>query len=300
MPDPAIVVVNPRAAGGRAGRLSGRIGDWLAGHAPGTAVLVADLGEARARLFRLAPGSRVVLVGGDGTVHRMLPVLLERRLELGLLPVGTGNDFARALGVRGLGLERALALALRAPAVPCDAGELHTSAGSVQFASSLSAGFDAAVARRAAGVPGWFGGMPRYLIATMAELACLRPARIRVSADGRVLHDGDALFATCLNTSTYGSGMPIAPDARIGDGALDLVVAGRFGRSGALAMLPRLLLGRHLGHPEVRTARVAELRIDADSPIPIAADGEPLGESASLTVRVLPGALRVAAAGAYD
>jgi diacylglycerol kinase family enzyme len=109
-----------------------------------------------------------------------------------------------------------------------------------------------------------------------------------------VPHEGEALIATCLNTPSYGSGMPIAPAARVDDGALDVVVAVRFGRAGALAMLPRLLLGRHLGHPKVLAAQFAELAIEADVPIPLAADGEPLGESASVAVRVLPGALRVA------
>lgn len=290
----AIVVVNPRAAGGRAARLLGPIEAWLSRHAPGTPVLAAGTDEIRDRLSGLSHGSRVVLVGGDGSVHRLLPGLLAGRLELGLVPVGTGNDFARALGVFGLGLEDALARALRAPAVPCDAGELRTPAGSVPFASSLSAGFDAAVSRRALAVPGWVGGMPRYLVATLAELVALKPCRIRILADRRLLHDGEALFAACLNTPSYGSGMPIAPAARIDDGALDAVVAGRFGRAGALAMLPRLLLGRHLGHPRVLAAQFAELAIEADAPIPIAADGEPLGETVSLAVRVLPGALRVA------
>ncbi|ODT33150.1 MAG: hypothetical protein ABS55_13790, partial [Lautropia sp. SCN 70-15] len=268
----AIVVVNPRAAGGRAARLLGPIEAWLSRHAPGTPVLAAGTDEIRDRLSGLSQGSRVVLVGGDGSVHRLLPALLAGRLELGLVPVGTGNDFARALGVFGLGLEDALARALRAPAVPCDAGELRTPAGSVPFASSLSAGFDAAVSRRALAVPGWVGGMPRYLVATLAELVALKPCRIRILADRRLLHDGEALFAACLNTPSYGSGMPIAPAARIDDGALDAVVAGRFGRAGALAMLPRLLLGRHLGHPRVLAAKFAELAIEAVAPIPLAAD----------------------------
>lgn len=295
MPDSAIVVVNPKAAGGRAARLQGQIAAWLARHSPTTPLRVAGLDEAVAALAGLAPGARVVLVGGDGTVHRMLPVLVERGLELGLLPVGNGNDFARALGAFGPGLDAALHRALRAPAAPRDLGELRTASGAVLFASSLSVGFDAAVARRAADAPRWLGGMPRYLAATLAELAALRPHRMRLTVDGRLFHDGEALFAACLNTPTYGAGMPIAPGADVRDGALDLVLAGRFGRLGALAMLPRLLLGRHLGHPEVRALRFAELAIEADAPVTVAADGEPLGEHAALAVRVLPGALRVAA-----
>ncbi|MCM5570534.1 hypothetical protein M6I34_08440 [Burkholderiaceae bacterium FT117] len=299
MPASAIVVVNPSAAGGRAGRLRDRVAACLARHSAETPMLVAGLAEARARAAALPAGSRVVLAGGDGTVHRMLPVLVERGLELGLVPTGSGNDFARAIGVSGQGLEKALEHALGAPATACDLGEVRTPFGTAHFASSLSVGFDAAVASRAAGSPAWLGGMPRYLAATLAELAALRPHRMRLTVDGRRFHDGEALFAACLNTPTYGAGMPIAPHADVRDGALDLVLAGRFGRLGALAMLPRLLLGRHLGHPEVRALRFAELAIEADSPIPVAADGEPLGEFSSLAARVLPGALRVAAGAPY-
>ena len=113
----------------------------------------------------------------------------------------------------------------------------------------------------------------------------------RISADGSPVHDGAALFASTLNTPTYGSGMPAAPAARVDDGRLDLILAGRFGRLGTLCMMPLLLSGQHQRHPRVKTRRFHELQIESDSPLPVAADGEPLPPSRSLRLSIMPGAL---------
>jgi len=235
----------------------------------------------------------VVLVGGDGTVQQLLPQLLARSLLLGIVPVGSGNDLAGTLGLRGLDWRDALARALQGPTSRCDLGELSTAGATRPFASSLAAGFDAAIARRASEGPQWLRGLPRYLWATLGELAGLRRWRLRVFVDGTLVHDGEALFASCLNTPSYGAGMPAVPGARIDDMRLDLLLVGRFGRAGALVMLPQLPAGRHLGHPQVRAARFAHLRVECDAELPLAADGEPLAAAREFSVRVLPGALRV-------
>lgn len=288
------MLLNPRAAGGRARRLADPVRQWLAVRAPEAVFALADdVGRARALMQAHPEGSRVVLVGGDGTVHRLLPELVARSLLLGLVPVGSGNDLAGALGLRGLAWGGALARALNGPASHCDLGELSTVGGALTFASSLAAGFDAAIARRAAEGPQWLRGLPRYLWATLGELAALRRRHLRVFVDDALAHDGEALFASCLNTPSYGAGMPAAPGARIDDGRLDLLLAGRFGRAGALLMLPRLLAGTHLGNPEVRAARFTRLRVECDVELPLAADGEPLASVREFSVRVLPGALRV-------
>ena len=291
---PALVLLNPRAAGGRAWRLAEPLRRWLASQAPEAAfVVVDDVERARALLLGRPEGSRAALVGGDGTVHYLLPALVERKLSLGLVPVGSGNDLARALGLRGLAWPNALARALRGPACGCDLGELVTEHGARLFASSVEAGFDAAIARRAAEGPQWVRGLPRYLWATLRELAALRRRQLRVIVDGVLVHDGEALFASCLNTPTFGAGMPAVPGARIDDGRLDLLIAGRFGRLGALLMLPRLLAGRHLGHSQVRTAPFNEMRVECEAEMPLAADGEPLAGARAVTVRAMPGALQV-------
>ena len=293
----ALVLLNPRAAGGRAARIAEPLRRWLEARAAGATLSIAtDAADARSVLLGRPAGSRVVLIGGDGTLHQMLPALLARQLSVGLVPVGSGNDMARALGLSGLRWDAALAIALHGAACRCDVGELVIGDAGVPFASSLAVGFDAAVARRAADGPAWLGGLPRYLWATLSELAALRRLRVRAIVDGTLAHDGEALFASCLNTPSYGAGMPAVPHARIDDGRLDLLVAGRFGRLGALAMLPRLLTGTHLGHARVSTAAFSELQLECDDALPLAADGEPLGAARKFAVRVLPGALQVVSA----
>ena len=293
-----LVLLNPQARGGRARRLEPLLRAAVAVQAPQAMVAApGSVADALALLHAQPRGGRVVLAGGDGTLHQMLPALLARELELGLIPAGSGDDSARAFGLRGWPWPRALAQALSAPAVAVDVGEVITPQETRPFVSSLGAGFDAAVAQRALQGPAWLRGMPRYLLATLREVAHLRRFSLRVSVDGQLLHEGDTLFASTLNTPSYGGGMPAVPAARFDDGRLDLLLAGRFDRVGTLLMLPRLLTGHHLGHPEVQCRSFTRLCIEADVPLPLAADGEAMAAASRVEVRVLPRALKVVVAG---
>ncbi len=257
----------------------------------------ATLAEARARLHALPRGSRVVAVGGDGTLNRWLPALLDGGHALGVVPAGSGNDVARALGVHALGRDDALALALHGPLRPLDVGLLEAGGAHTPFLSSLAAGFDAAVGRRALQGPRWLRGQPRYLLATLRELAALQCWPVRLACDGQPAWAGEVLFASALNTPTYGSGMPVAPTARTDDGRLEVLRAAAMGRARVLALLPRLLRGTHLGDPRVSLQGCATLELaSAGAPLPVAADGEYLGLFERLRVRVAPAALQVAAA----
>lgn len=290
-PEPALCLLNPHAANGRCAALAAPLREAL----PQVPLVLPDnVDNARQRLQALPEGSRVLVAGGDGTVHQLLPTLVARRLQLALLPGGTGNDLARALGLARLGWQDALAHALRAPASTMDVGEIGTEHTEARlFMSSLTAGFDAAIALRALAAPKWLRGQPRYLWATLREIARLQVYPLQVEADGRLLHDGPLLFASSLNTPTYGSGMPAAPGARIDDGALALLRVGAFGRLGALGMMPLLLAGQHLRHPRVTLSAFQRLRLRAVGALPLAVDGEPLPAAADITVTVRPAALQV-------
>lgn len=298
MGTPAIraVVANPRAQGGRAAHLLPALRDALP---PGVALHTPhDIPEALALLRGLPEGSRVVAVGGDGTLHRWLPALLERDHELGVVPLGSGNDTARALGVRRGSPLPWLTHALNGPPSFMDVGlaTWHDSRGvrhETPFLSSLSAGFDAAVVARALTGPPRLRGRPRYLWATLRELASLRCWHLDVTVDGQHRHEGPALFAATLNTPTFGGGMPATPAARTRDGLLNLLLAGPFTRAGVMGMLPRLLVGGHLGHPRVHTQAYEEMTVLGRGDLPLAADGEWLGLARTVTTAVRPAALRV-------
>lgn len=291
-----LCLLNPQAGGGRGARLAPALQAALHGADPTLPPLAlpASVDEARTRIAALPPGSRVLLAGGDGTLQRLLPALLAGGHELALLPCGTGNDLARVLGLRQLGWRGAIAPALNAPAQAMDIGVLQADGGPEQpFASSLCVGFDAAVGAQAHEAPRWLRGMPRYLLATLATLARLQRQRMQVTIDGTPLPPAEQLFASSLNTPSYASGMPVAPGARIDDGELDLVRAGRFGHLGALLAMPLLLSGLHLHHPRIRLQRFRTLRIEGDTPLVLALDGEPVPHARVVQVTVQPQALRV-------
>ena len=294
----ALVLLNPHAQGGRAARQGPALQRWLRRHAPAAGFAApATLDEAQARLRALPRGSRVVAVGGDGTLNRWLPALLDGGHALGVVPAGSGNDVARALGVHALGRAEALALALHGPLRPLDVGLCEAGGAQTPFLSSLAAGFDAAVGRRALRGPRWLRGQPRYLLATLRELAALQCWPVRLTCDGQPAWAGEVLFASTLNTPTYGSGMPVAPTARTDDGRLEVLRAAAMGRAQVLALLPRLLRGSHLGDPHVAVRGCEALELVSEgAPLPVAADGEYLGLFERLRVRVAPGALQVAPA----
>ncbi len=299
-----LVLLNPRAGGGRAQRHADRIGQRLRDHHPGVRLAVIDGVAPASQLIADQPrGTRIALVGGDGTVHRMLPALLAAGCGLGLVPMGSGNDTARALGVATLPWAVALDHALTGALSAIDIGEcemrLVSASGAhppaearcLPFISSLAAGFDAGVCLRALRGPAWLSGLPRYLWATLGEVLALRRWPITVTLDGDTLAAADTLFASVLNTPTYGAGLPALPHARPDDGRLDLVRAGAFGRPATLAMLPCLLAGRHLSHPQVLTRPFTVMSARSDIAVPLAGDGEPLGLATDWRITVRPGAL---------
>ena len=289
----AVVLLNPRAAGGRAAALQAPLAAWLRKQAPAVALVVSrSIDAAQERLGALPAASRIVVVGGDGTVHHLLAAALARGHTLALVPLGNGNDTARAAGLFPMEWAGALAHALAAPALAIDTGELTADGLRVPFISSVSAGFDASVCARVVAAPRWLHGLPRYLWGTFGELARLRRCDLRITLDGALHHAGSALFASTCNTPTFGSGMPAVSNARVNDGRLDLLLAGPFGRAGALRMLPRLLAGTHLRDSRVSTRPYRSLQVASETPIPLAADGEPRPAVSSFSIEVRPSSLR--------
>lgn len=297
----ALVLLNPHAQGGRAARQAPALAAWLSAHAPDVTLAAPDsLADSLALLRSLPAGSRVVAVGGDGTLNRWLPAVLDQQLQLGLVPMGSGNDSARGLGLYGLHWTEALAHALNAPPQTVDTGlaswtDLQGRVHHTPFLSSLTAGFDSAVGLRALNGPRWLRGLPRYLWATLNELLHLRDWSLEVHSDGQLVHQGPALFASSLNTPTFGSGIPAVPQARMNDGLLNVLWSGPFSRPGALMMLPRLLMGWHLSHPRIDTGEFAQLDMVCQQGMPLAADGEYLGVARQLTVRSCPASLHTIA-----
>ena len=227
---------------------------------------------------------RIVTVGGDGLIHLALQAVAETQTVLGVIPVGTGNDFARALGLPTDPAE-AVHSALGS-ALPTDALQI----GEHWVASVATAGFSGDVNERANGMrlP---RGHSRYTIATLLELPRLKNRRVRLTIDD-VVHEYDAAMLAFANTRDFGGGMQICPDADPGDGLVDITVVADIGRFELLRFFRLVFDGRHLAHPKVHSHRGSEVTIECEN-LAFWGDGEPLG-AAPLKCRAVSGAIRLA------
>jgi diacylglycerol kinase (ATP) len=175
----ALILINPHAAGGRARKLKHPIQAWcdaLPAESEQPQIASPESIEiALALISDLPQRTRVVVVGGDGTLNQMLPALLHGGHEVGLVPYGSGNDCARAWGLHRLSWQQALAHALRARSSSIDVGRIELDNKAIHyFHSSLAVGFDASVGNRALAGPQFLRGLPRYLLATLRELVHLK------------------------------------------------------------------------------------------------------------------------------
>ena len=237
----------------------------------------ATTGLALAR-ERDAGVDAVVVAGGDGTVHLAVNVLAGTGTPLGIVPGGTGNDIARELG---LPLEpvaaahAAVEALVRGARRPVDAVRCrHAPDGNVRwFLGVLAAGFDAVVNERA-NRWSWPRGSTKYTLAVMRELPVFRERSYLLELDGHQLR-ARAMLVAVANGPSYGGGMRIAPDARVDDGLLEVVVAGPISRLELVRIFPKVFSGRHVDHPRVHVYRAACVRLESPGIVAFA-DGERL------------------------
>ncbi len=298
------VLINPTAGHGR-GASRGR--DVLAAlRARGHDVVDLTAGSAdgalRSARQAVVDGiDALVAVGGDGMVHLGANVVAGTDLPLGIVAAGSGNDVARAAGlprhdvvasVRGI--ERGLETGGRA----IDAVRIGPPGYLTHewFLGVLSCGIDAAVNERANTLT-WPRGTGRYVRALGTVLRSFEPYGYRITVDGRVWESPGTLVAIA-NGSSIGGGMRIAPDARMDDGLLDVVIAGPLSRAGVAAIFPKVYPGRHLSHPACSVVRGLSVLVEPSHvgppPPPAFADGERLGPLPMLA-EIAPGAVRLLA-----
>ncbi|MEU5523345.1 YegS/Rv2252/BmrU family lipid kinase [Streptomyces sp. NPDC047860] len=250
-------------------------------------------GLAHARQLARDAGQqgRVVLaVGGDGMAGAVGGALSGTGATLGLVPAGRGNDFARALGLPHDPEELARIL-LHGEPRQVDTIEVTSAVHDrTVVLGSVYAGVDA-LANRHANRSRLLKGSASYYAGGLRAVAAWRPARYRVTVDGEE-HPHTGYTVVAANSGFYGSGRAIAPDARVDDGLLDVVMIEDAPRRLFFALMQELRTGVHVRRPQVRILRGSEIRIEADRDIPYGTDGE-VDAVLPVTARVLPGALRV-------
>ncbi|GAA4546504.1 diacylglycerol kinase [Streptomyces collinus] len=285
--------VNPTAGRGRGAHAAQPAASALraAGFSVRT-VLGEDAADALVRARAAVEGGTgaLIAVGGDGMASLALRAVAGTRTPLGLVAVGTGNDFARALGLPVR--EPAAAGRMIADALKCgrirdiDLGQV----GDRWFGTVLASGFDSRVNDRGNRMR-WPTGRLKYDLAMIAELAGFRPVPYRIRLDDGEVREVEATLVAVGNGSSYGGGMRICPGADLTDGLFDITVVGDCSRATLLRVFPRVYRGTHVGHPKVTVLRAARVEIAAED-VTGYADGEPLGPL-PLSVRCVRGGVRV-------
>ena len=237
----------------------------------------------------------IFLFGGDGTIHRHLNALVQLNLPVLIVPSGSGNDFARSLGLHharrsvqawrefcsGVNKCRAIDLGV-ITAMP----ETKTSAGSPArgespkyFATVAGLGLSSEVAARANSLPRWLRGHGGYALTAVPSIATFEPFPMKIALPNdnqnwTTRSDAPTIVAAFANNSTFGDGMKIAPQARLDDGQLDVCLIRRISPFKLFCLFPTVYFGRHLSMREVEYFQAARVRVETDYPLDVYADGE--------------------------
>jgi len=240
-----------------------------------------------------------VIFGGDGTVHRHLASLVELDIPVLVVPCGSGNDFARALGIGGVrdsikamrdfvehGRVRAIDLGVIRPEAADDP------ALPKHFCCVAGVGLDAAINRRANALPRWLRARGGYAMCATGEILSFAPFPMKISSNSSAGALRPTMLAAVANAPTYGGGMKIAPNARLDDGQLDLCVVSAMNVFKLFCLFPTVYLGRHLCFREVEYSQTPAVRIETEFPFDIYADGEYVCQT-PVEFGVVPRALKV-------
>ncbi|CAN5217458.1 diacylglycerol kinase [soil metagenome] len=298
-----VVAINPTASFGRNKAVGARIVERLraAGHEV-TALEKSSYRELLDASHAAVAGEpdAFVVVGGDGMVNLGANVTAETGVPLGIIPSGTGNDMARALGIPHDDADAAvetLLAALENPALEIDAGlitrtdEHSGEKRSSWFACMISAGFDALANERANAMT-FPKGASRYIIALVVELAKLKPIDYRLVLDGTEIVTQGALVSIG-NGVSLGGGMKVTPDAMLDDGQFDVLVVQPMSRTSFMRIFPRVFAGTHVVDSRVHVYRAAHVVLESKTVVAYA-DGDRLGPL-PIEVQNRPGALHVLA-----
>ncbi len=283
-------LVNPSSGRGAGARHLDRLRILATRHGAGMAVS-RSAGDLPMQAYRAVVDgvTRLIVVGGDGTMHLAIQGLAGSGCALGVVPLGSGNDLAGTLGVPKA-LDAAVERAIMGPIRPMDLIQV----GPIVSVSYLGVGFDSEVTRVANQVRRLRGPLI-YTYAVLKTLATFEAPHLRVEHDQGTF-EGGAMFAVAANLPRFGGGMQIAPEALTDDGLLDLVIVRKVGKLDLLRVFPKVYAGKHIGHPAVEVIRTRRAVLSVDRPMYLYGGGElvrPMAEGDRVELEVLPGALAV-------
>lgn len=287
------ILVNPTSGKGRSAKNAPIAVECLREQGVDVTVLQADSAQGSLELAQDAVSSgldALIACGGDGTVHLALQAVRGTEVTLGIVPVGTGDDIARALAIPRDDPRKAADVIAAGRTRQIDYGMIHAADGTSRaFLAVMSAGFDSEVTERANTMK-WPTGQSRYLVATFAELRVFHAASFTITVDDQTISQPGMMLAIG-NGSSYGGGMYVCPNASLDDGQLDLTFLTETSKFTFLKTFPSVFKGTHVNHPSVRTMRGSRIRVEAADQTAYA-DGERVGPL-PVDVEVVPAGLKV-------
>jgi diacylglycerol kinase (ATP) len=287
------VLVNPTSGKGKGGRSAPELGQLLHRRGIDAALLVAGSAEEALEMTRKAVADgvdAVIAAGGDGTINLAIQAVADTQTPLAVIPLGTGNDNSRLLGLPKDDVEACVDVVADFNVRSIDLGHVRTDDGSERwFMGVLSSGFDSCV-NETANKMRWPKGEARYFIGIIKELGTFKPLPYVVTIDGEEIRDTGMLVAVGNGTS-YGGGMQVCAGAVPDDGLLTLTWLHELGKVTFLRVFPSVYKGTHVSHPAVSQMTGKVIRLDAPGQI-VYADGERIGPLPA-DVTVHPDALRV-------
>jgi YegS/Rv2252/BmrU family lipid kinase len=296
------LIVNPSADKGRTGRMVEQLQPVL--ESLGGADIIATVYPKHAveiaRQVAEAGCSLVIAAGGDGTVHEVINGLMlapkESRPRLGILPLGSGNDFAHSIGIHANPVE-ALKQAYSGQPRLMDVGVFETGQGKREyFNNTFGMGFDATVTIRTLRLTRIRGFM-MYLVAVLQTIALNHSAPLmHIKTDSEAWDEETIMLVVC-NGPREGGGFLVVPEADASDGILNYASIKHVSRLMMLRLVPEVMKGTHGRFKQVRMGQFHRLQLQAEKPVTIHADGEVIcdfdTDVCNVTVEVVPGALEV-------
>jgi diacylglycerol kinase (ATP) len=257
--------------------------------APGEAIQIAK--ETKAEL--------IVAAGGDGTVNEVVNGILQSGSEklLGVIPIGSGNDFAKMLNLKPFKIEMAIESLRRKTTITSDVGLIEFlrndgTSGSRFFINGVGIGFDAMTADESRKIK-HLRGIPLYTLALLKTLAKYKTPEMNIRIDDKNI-SGRIFLVAIGNGKSAGGGFLLTPDARINDEVFDVCLVNDLSIFRVLQVLPTVLKGKHTKYPEVTMMKAREIEIKSDSDLVLHADGEIIGTNLRwIKISIIPKAVEV-------
>lgn len=300
-----LIILNPTSGMGRASQLwpsinialhaSGIEFDLVRTQAPRHAIAIAE--QAKRDGYEM-----LIAVGGDGIVHEVVNGIMratdgEPDGTLAVIPVGSGNDFAKMVSLKRGEWQEAIQRIVAGKTRWFDVGKITADkpaigGGDVRyFANTFDTGFGAQVSRHSH-IP-ILTGTAMYLVAILKTLADYSVPYLKIKLPDQVIEQKSTMTVATIGRC-FGGGFWIAPQAEVDDGLLDVMIAVGLGRIGILSLLPKVMNGTHVGDPRVKFYRAPRIVIESTDPLAVECDGEvPWLDTHRLEIEVLPKRMRV-------